>query len=52
MDGNVAEATVRLALVHPDQVNGRILGHADVLDGSFRPYAFQLLDAFPKAMLQ
>lgn len=34
-----AEAAVRLALVDPNVVNGRILGHADVLDGSFRPYA-------------
>lgn len=34
-----AEAAVRLALVDPRRVTGRIVGHADVLDGSFRPYA-------------
>lgn len=32
------EAAVRLALVDPAVVTGRVLGHADVLDGSFRPY--------------
>ena len=34
-----AEAAVRLALVDPDVVTGRTIGHLDVLDGSFRPYA-------------
>lgn len=33
------EAAVRLALVDPEQVTGRVLGHRDVLDGSFRQYA-------------
>jgi NAD(P)-dependent dehydrogenase (short-subunit alcohol dehydrogenase family) len=33
-----AEAAVRLAALDPTTVTGRILGHADVLDGSFRPY--------------
>jgi NAD(P)-dependent dehydrogenase (short-subunit alcohol dehydrogenase family) len=32
------EAAVRLALVDPTVVTGRVLGHEDVLDGSFRPY--------------
>jgi len=48
-DSNFAEAAVRLAVVDPQQVNGRILGHADVLDGSFRPYVFALLDSFHKS---
>ena len=34
------EAAIRLAVVDPDKVTGRVLGHADVLDGSFRPYVF------------
>jgi 7-alpha-hydroxysteroid dehydrogenase len=33
-----AEAVVRLALVDPDQVTGRTVGHLDVLNGSFRPF--------------
>jgi NAD(P)-dependent dehydrogenase (short-subunit alcohol dehydrogenase family) len=33
-----AEAAVRLALVDPEVVTGKVVGHADVLDGSFRPY--------------
>jgi NAD(P)-dependent dehydrogenase (short-subunit alcohol dehydrogenase family) len=33
-----AEAAVRLAALDPTTMTGRILGHADVLDGSFRPY--------------
>jgi 7-alpha-hydroxysteroid dehydrogenase len=33
-----AEAAVRLALVDPDQVTGRTMGHQDVLDGSFRSF--------------
>jgi 7-alpha-hydroxysteroid dehydrogenase len=43
-----AEAAVRLALVDSQQVSGRILGHADVLDDSFRPTRFcrQRLDGF------
>ncbi len=32
------EAAVRLAVVDPNLVTGRVLGHEDVLDGSFRPY--------------
>ena len=33
-----AEATVRLATVDPLVVTGKVVGHLDVLDGSFRPY--------------
>jgi NAD(P)-dependent dehydrogenase (short-subunit alcohol dehydrogenase family) len=36
-----AEATVRLAMVDPRAVTGKIVGHLDVLDGSFRPYLFR-----------
>ena len=32
------EAVVRLAIVDPQVVSGKIVGHSDVLDGSFRPY--------------
>ena len=32
------EAAVRLATVDPNHVTGRVVGHLDVLDGSFRPY--------------
>jgi 7-alpha-hydroxysteroid dehydrogenase len=39
-----AEAAVRLALADPERLSGRILGHADVLDGSFRPYKPKSLD--------
>jgi 7-alpha-hydroxysteroid dehydrogenase len=35
-----AEAVARLAAARPDQVTGRVLGHLDVLDGSFRSYQF------------
>ena len=35
-----AEAVARLAAARPEQVTGRILGHLDVLDGSFRSYQF------------
>jgi len=48
-ESNFAEAAVRLALVDPAHVNGRILGHSDVLDGSFRSYEFQDLAAFHKS---
>ncbi|HVV31224.1 MAG TPA: SDR family oxidoreductase [Mycobacteriales bacterium] len=34
-----AEAAVRLALVDADAVTGRTIGHLEVLDGSFRPWA-------------
>ena len=34
-----AEAVVRLALVDPDVVTGRTIGHREVLDGSFAPFA-------------
>jgi NAD(P)-dependent dehydrogenase (short-subunit alcohol dehydrogenase family) len=34
-----AEAVVRLALVDPAQVTGRTVGHREVLDGSFAPFA-------------
>jgi 7-alpha-hydroxysteroid dehydrogenase len=33
-----AEAAVRLALVDPDVVTGRTVGHRDVLDGSFKAF--------------
>jgi 7-alpha-hydroxysteroid dehydrogenase len=33
-----AEAAVRLATVDPLEVTGKVVGHLDVLDGSFRPY--------------
>jgi NAD(P)-dependent dehydrogenase (short-subunit alcohol dehydrogenase family) len=36
-----AEAAVRLAVVDPKVVTGKIVGHLDVLDGSFRPYVYQ-----------
>lgn len=34
-----AEAVVRLALVDPNEVTGRTVGHREVLDGSFRPFS-------------
>ena len=37
-ESDFAEAAVRLALVDPDVITGKVVGHADVLDGSFRPY--------------
>ena len=40
-EADFAEAVVRLAAAGPDQVTGRILGHLDVLDGSFRSYQFR-----------
>jgi NAD(P)-dependent dehydrogenase (short-subunit alcohol dehydrogenase family) len=36
-----AEAAVRLAVVDPNVVSGKVVGHLDVLDGSFRPYVYQ-----------
>jgi 7-alpha-hydroxysteroid dehydrogenase len=33
-----AQAAAQLALVNPDEVTGRTIGHLQVLDGSFRPY--------------
>jgi 7-alpha-hydroxysteroid dehydrogenase len=33
-----AEAVVRLATVDPSVVTGKVVGHDDVLNGSFRPY--------------
>jgi NAD(P)-dependent dehydrogenase (short-subunit alcohol dehydrogenase family) len=36
-----AEAAVRLSIVDPNVVTGKIIGHADVLDGSFRPYVYR-----------
>jgi NAD(P)-dependent dehydrogenase (short-subunit alcohol dehydrogenase family) len=33
-----AEAAVRLAVVDPQAVTGKVVGHLDVLDGTFRPY--------------
>jgi NAD(P)-dependent dehydrogenase (short-subunit alcohol dehydrogenase family) len=32
------EAVVQLATVDPNVVTGKVVGHLDVLDGSFRPY--------------
>lgn len=40
-DANFAEAAVRLALVDPTRVTGRIIGHAQVLDGSFSSYVYR-----------
>ena len=34
-----ARAVVELALIDPDVVTGRTIGHLEVLDGSFRPFA-------------
>jgi hypothetical protein len=31
---------VRLATANPEPVTGRILGHLDVLDGSYRSFHF------------
>jgi 7-alpha-hydroxysteroid dehydrogenase len=39
-EADFAEAAVRLALVDAATVTGRVVGHADVLDGSFRPYVY------------
>jgi 7-alpha-hydroxysteroid dehydrogenase len=39
-EADFAEAVVRLAAASPEQVTGRVLGHLDVLDGSFRSYQF------------
>ncbi len=36
--GDFAEAALRLALAEPELVTGRVLGHLDVLDGSYRPF--------------
>jgi 7-alpha-hydroxysteroid dehydrogenase len=36
-----AEAAVRLAIVDSKLVTGKTVGHADVLDGSFRPYVWR-----------
>ncbi|MGE0385952.1 MAG: SDR family NAD(P)-dependent oxidoreductase [Gammaproteobacteria bacterium] len=36
-----AEAAVRLALADPNVITGKVVGHADVLDGSYRPYVFE-----------
>ena len=36
-----AEAAVQLTIVDPAVVTGKIVGHLDVLDGSFRPYVYQ-----------
>jgi 7-alpha-hydroxysteroid dehydrogenase len=37
-DQDFAEATVRLALVDPAVITGRVIGHLEVLDGTFRSY--------------
>ena len=34
-----ARAAVELALVDPAKVTGRTIGHLQVLDGTFRPFA-------------
>lgn len=44
-DTNFAEAAVRLALVDPAEITGRILGHTDVLDGSFNSYRLRDISA-------
>ncbi len=33
-----AEATVRLAIADPTAITGKVVGHLEVLDGSFRPF--------------
>jgi NAD(P)-dependent dehydrogenase (short-subunit alcohol dehydrogenase family) len=33
-----AEAAVLLALADPSRITGKVVGHAEVLDGSYRPY--------------
>ena len=38
-DEDFARAVVGLAAVDPRVVTGRVLGHLDVLDGSFRAYS-------------
>jgi short-subunit dehydrogenase len=38
-DDEFARAAVELALIDPDVVTGRTIGHLQVLDGSFRPFA-------------
>lgn len=37
-EDDFAEAVVRLALVDPNRVTGRTVGHRDVLDGTFAPF--------------
>lgn len=37
-EDDFAEATIRLCLVDPTVISGKVLGHLEVLDGSFRPY--------------
>jgi len=37
-DNEFARAAVELALVDPNVVTGRTIGHLEVLDGSFRPF--------------
>lgn len=44
-EAEFGEAAVRLALVDPERVTGRTIGHAHVLDGSFRPYEMHALPA-------
>jgi NAD(P)-dependent dehydrogenase (short-subunit alcohol dehydrogenase family) len=39
-EAEFAEAAIRLALADPARVTGRVLGHADVLDESYRSYVF------------
>ena len=38
-EADFAEAAVRLALVDPAKITGKVVGHSDVLDSSFRSYA-------------
>lgn len=35
-----AEATVRLALVNPNEITGRVVGHLQVLDGTFAAFEY------------
>lgn len=37
-ESEFAEAAVRLAVVDPQVITGRVVGHLDVLDGDFRPF--------------
>ena len=37
-DSDFAEAAVRLCLVSSEEVTGRVMGHEDILNGSFRSY--------------
>jgi NAD(P)-dependent dehydrogenase (short-subunit alcohol dehydrogenase family) len=40
-DADFAEAAIRLSLVDPEVITGKIVGHADVLNGGFAPYVYR-----------